>query len=387
MILHEYQSKKIFSEHNINIPFGIVCDNYSELKNATKNIKSQVWALKCQIHAGGRGKANGIQITRKKKDIKKFAKKWFGNNLVTNQTNKFGKPVKKILIEDADFNIYKELYFSILTDFYTGKIKVLVCQKGGINIEKFSINSDIFKINLDPLIGPLPYQGRVLAYKLGLKNFTQIKNFTDIFIKLSSLFLKLDLNLLEINPLVIINTNELVCLDAKIRLDKNAIFRHKDIINIYDVKQENKIEYFAKKIGLNYVALEDGNIGCLVNGAGLAMSTMDMINFYGGKPANFLDISGGIKKENIKKAFELIINNNNVKSILVNIFGGIVKCDLIAEGIINSKINNIPIIVRLQGNNNILALNNLKKADLTNVITCPNLIDAVKKAVSLAKNR
>lgn len=385
MILHEYQSKKIFSKYKIPIPFGEICNNSNELKNAIKKIKSNIWALKCQIHAGGRGKAHGIKITNKKEDVIKFAEKWFGNNLITDQTNKFGKPVKKILIENADFKIYKELYLSILTDFDTGKIMVVCSKKGGINIENFALNSNLIKINLDPLIGPLDYQGRILGYKLGLKNFIQIKNFTDVFIKLAHLFIKLDLSLLEINPLIVTDKDKIICLDAKIKLDKNAIFRHKDIADIYDIEQEDKIEYLAKKIGLNYVTLQDGNIGCLVNGAGLAMSTMDMLNFYGGKPANFLDISGGIKKENIKKAFELIIHNNNIKSILVNIFGGIIKCDLIAEGIINSKINNIPIIVRFQGNNADIAFKKLKKSNLKNIINSYDLNDAIKNAVNIAK--
>lgn len=385
MILHEYQSKEIFFRHKIPVPYGIICHNSNELKNATEKIKSNMWALKCQIHAGGRGKANGIKITNKKKDIEKFAKKWFGNYLVTKQTNKFGKPVKKILIENADFNIYKELYLSIFTDFDTGKIIILCSKQGGVNIENFALNSNIFKISLDPLIGPLSYQGRLLGYKLGLKNFIQIKNFTDIFIKLSRLFISLDLSLLEINPLIVTDKNKIICLDAKIKLDKNAIFRHKDILDIYDTEQEDNIEYRAKKIGLNYINLQGGNIGCLVNGAGLAMSTMDMLNFYGGKPANFLDISGAIKKENIKTAFKLIVSNNNIKSILVNIFGGIIKCDLIAEGIIDAKITNIPIIVRFQGNNAILAFKKLKHSNLNNIVSTYNLDDAIKNAVNAAK--
>lgn len=388
MILYEYQAKKIFFNHQIPIPTGYICNNLNELVESYNKINKNFCALKCQIKAGGRGKADAIKITNDVKEIKYFTNKWLNKYLVTKQTNKQGELVEKILIEEADYHVHKELYFSILNDFSCNSTIVVVHEEGGIEIEKTSkkYSNKLYKIKIDPFLGPQLYQGRILAHKLKLKNIQQINKFTDIFMKISHLFFKLDCSLIEINPLIITKDNNLICLDIKMNTDENANFRQVENLKKYNIYQSNIQENIAKKIGINYISLE-GNIGCLVNGAGLAMSTMDMLSFYGGKPANFLDIGGGINKKNIQKALELILMNKRIKSILINIFGGIVRCDFIADSLINSikKIKNkIPIIVRFEGNNSILALNKLNQSNL-NIITSNNVEDAIKISINAAK--
>lgn len=387
MKLHEYQAKKIFSRYKLPIPNGYICKNINELEKAFYKIKSNQCVLKCQVHSGGRGKAGGIKIINNKNDIKIFANQWFGKMIHTSQTDNNGKIVKKILIEEAYIDIYKELYLSILVDTNNLCITVISSEQGGISIEETSKKTpnNIYKIKIDPFLGPQLYQARFLAYKLNLKKI-QINKFIDIFMKLSSMLLDLDLSLVEINPLIITHSNNLICLDGKIVIDNNAKFRQKNIFKLYDKSQENAQESYAKKYGLNYISL-NGNIGCLVNGAGLAMSTMDIIKMYGGMPANFLDIGGGIKTKNIIKAFEIILNDKKITALLVNIFGGIVRCDLIAQGIIEAakklKIN-IPVIVRLEGNNAKLGYDILSKNNI-NIIIESNLNNAVKSVVKAAK--
>lgn len=387
MKLHEYQAKKIFSYYNINTPHGIVCSNLEEMYKAIKKIGGNKWALKCQVHSGSRGKAGGIIIVNNKKDLKKFANKWFGNNIVTEQTDSFGKPVRKILVENANINILNEFYLSFLIDNESRKIIVMASNKGGVEVEKFSIDNPnlIHKIKVDPIFGPQLYQARILSYKLNL-NDIQIKKFTELFMKLTSILLKFNFSLIEINPIIINEKNDFICLDGKIVMDKNAAFKHKKIIAMYDNSQNNEIEKKSFQLGLNYISLE-GNIGCLVNGAGLAMCTMDMISLYGGKPANFLDIGGGIKQENIIQALKIILSHTSVKALVINIFGGIVRCDYIADGIINAiKLTKIklPIIVRLEGNNADLGLKKLLNSNI-NVITAHNLKDAIKLVINAVK--
>lgn len=388
MKFYEYQAKKLLSNYGINTPSGIICNNLEELKKARKKICSTKWILKCQIHAGGRGKAGGIKVINKDEEIETFANKWFGKNLITNQTDNIGKIVKKILIEDADIKILNEFYLSFLIDFKTRNLLAITSKKGGIKIEENARKNPnlIHKITIDPLLGPQNYQARILAYQLNL-NDIQIKKFTDIFIKLAKMFLKLNLLLIEINPLIINKNNDFICLDSKMVMDKNAAFKNKKMVELYDSSQNNTEEQ-AAKLGLNYIPL-DGNIGCIVNGAGLAMCTMDMIKLYGGKASNFLDIGGGIKKENIIHAFKIILSHNSVKAILINIFGGIVRCDYIAEGIINAinLINiKLPIIVRLEGNNANLGFQKLSNNnDNVNIIPAYDLNNAIKLVINAVK--
>lgn len=387
MKLHEYQAKKILFRYKLPIPFGYICSNLNELEKSSLKINSDRWVLKCQVHAGGRGKSGGIKIVYNKKDIKTFANKWFGNMIKTNQTDNNGKIVEKILIEEAKTNILHELYLGILIDTISNNVIAVASKEGGISVEKTAKKNlkSIHKVILDPCCKAQLYQGRFLAYKLNLKN-EQVKNFTNIFMKLSKMFFDLDLSLLEINPLIIDDLNNLICLDSKITVDKNAKFRQKEIFNIYDVNQDNPNEVYAEKHGLNYVALS-GNIGCLVNGAGLAMATMDIIKLYGGKPANFLDIGGGIKQENITKALDIILSDKKIRAILINIFGGIVRCDFIADGIINfikSKKINIPIVVRLEGNNSDIGFKKLLTSKI-NIIPSHDLENAVKTVVEVSK--
>lgn len=389
MKLHEYQAKKIFFNYKLPIPSGYVCKNLNELELAASKINSHIWALKCQIHAGGRGKVGGVKIINDKKDIKTFAKKWFGNMMITGQTSNTGKIVKKILIEDANIHISNELYLGIMTDTVNNNVIAIASKQGGTSIEKIAKEHTnlIHKVILDPYIGLQLYQARSLAYKLKLSTI-QVNNFIDIFMKLASLFFDLDLSLVEINPLVVTNTNNLICLDSKIIVDKNAKFRQKKFFEIYDYSQDDPKESYATQHGFNYISLK-GNIGCLVNGAGLAMATMDIIQLYGGKPANFLDIGGNLKKESIIEAFNLILQDHKVLAILVNIFGGIVRCDLIAESIITiakEKKINIPIVVRLEGNNSNIGLKKLSENNV-NIISAHNLDSAAKLVVEASQGK
>ena len=329
------------------------------------------------MHAGGRGKAGGVKLLKDTTEIAAFAKQWLGKNLVTYQTDENGQPVSKILVE-ACTNIAQELYLGAVVDRSTRKVVFMASTEGGVEIEKVAHETPekILKATIDPLVGAQPYQGRELGFKLGL-NSDQIKQFTKIFMGLAKLFTDLDLALLEINPLVITDEGNLHCLDAKINIDSNAIYRQPKLRDMHDPSQEDEREANASKWELNYVAL-DGNIGCMVNGAGLAMGTMDIVNLHGGSPANFLDVGGGATKERVSEAFKIILSDDNVKAVLVNIFGGIVRCDLIAEGIIGAVEEvgvTVPVVVRLEGNNaekgsailadsglNIIAATSLKQA-------------------------
>lgn len=386
MNLHEFQVKNLFTRYNLAVPTGYVCNTFDEVEaSADKLSINGPWVIKCQVHAGGRAKSNAIIIAKSKQEIKDFAKKWLGKRLVTYQTDELGKPVNQLLIEEP-ININKELYFGIVIDRSINRIVCIVSVEGGIEIEtiaKENINL-IHKIILDPFLGPQLYQGRELAFKLGLKN-NQINQFIHIFMKSTQLFLHYDLSLLEINPLVIMNTGDLICLDGKVNIDNNALFRQLELHNMQDHSQEDPRERYALQCKLNYVAL-DGNIGCMVNGAGLAMATMDIIKLYGGKPANFLDVGGNTTSEHITKAFKIILLDKNVKAILINIFGGIVRCDLIADGVINAILNidiNIPVVIRLEGNNSMLGMTKLMNSTI-NIRTSTSLSDAVKQVVMIA---
>lgn len=388
MNLHEYQVKKLFSDYSIPIPIGDVCNTpYKAQKIAYKINNHGPWIMKCQVHAGGRGKAGGIKIIYNIKDIYHFSKKWLKKYLITYQTDKKGQLVNKILIEEV-IDIHKELYLSVILDYNIQRIVFLASTKGGINIEEITKKCPklIHKIIIDPLIGAQNYQGRELAFKIKLIG-KQIKQFTNIFLKLIKLFLERDLTMIEINPLIINQKGDLICLDGKINVDDNALFRQPEIYKMRDISQKDKYESHAENWKLNYIGF-DGNIGCIVNGAGLAMGTMDLIKLYGYKPANFLDINGNTSKEHINEAFKILLSNNKIKVIFINIFGGIVNCNIFAQNIIyimNKIIVNIPIIIRLEGNNSILGIKKIINSGL-NIIISYSIIDAVKKIIKIVEN-
>jgi len=385
MNLHEYQAKQLFAKYGLPVSTGYACDTPEEAAAAAGRIGGDRWVVKAQVHAGGRGKAGGVKLVKNKDEIKAFARQWLGKNLVTYQTDKNGQPVSKILVETCT-DIARELYLGAVVDRASRRIVFMASTEGGVEIEKVAHETPdlILKAIIDPLTGALPYQGRELGFKLGL-NADQIKEFTDIFLKLARLFVECDLALLEINPLVITTEGKLHCLDAKLNIDGNALYRQPEIRSMQDPSQEDEREATAAQWDLNYVAL-DGNIGCMVNGAGLAMGTMDIVKLHGGQPANFLDVGGGATKERVSAAFKIILSDTNVKAVLVNIFGGIVRCDLIAEGIIGAVAEvgvKVPVVVRLEGNNAELGSKILADSGL-NIIAAKSLTDAAQQVVKAA---
>lgn len=387
MNLHEYQGKQLFAEYGLPVSSGIACDTPEEAAAAADTIGGSKWVVKAQVHAGGRGKAGGVKLVDNKEDIKAFAQQWLGKNLVTYQTDENGQPVSKILVEDCT-DIDQELYLGAVVDRSTRKVVFMASTEGGVEIEKVAHETPekILKATIDPMTGAQPYQGRDLAFKLGLKG-DQIKQFVKIFLGLAKLFVEKDLALLEINPLVITTQGNLHCLDAKIGIDSNALYRHPELVAMQDPSQEDAREAEAAQWELNYVAL-DGNIGCMVNGAGLAMGTMDIVKIHGGDPANFLDVGGGATKERVAEAFKIILSDENVKAVLVNIFGGIVRCDMIAEGIIGAVKEvgvKVPVVVRLEGNNAELGSAKLADSGL-DIIAATSLTDAAQQVVKAAGN-
>lgn len=388
MNLHEYQAKQLFREYGLPVSNGFAVDTAEQAAAATEKIGGSRWVVKAQVHAGGRGKAGGVQLVDSGQEAKAFADKWLGQNLVTYQTDANGQPVNKILVEEC-VSIERELYLGAVIDRTTRRIVFMASTEGGVEIEKVASETPekILKATIDPLTGPLSYQGRNLAFELGLSG-AQIKQFSALFLGLSKLFIDLDLSLLEINPLVITSEGDLNCLDGKINVDGNALFRQPKLESMQDSSQEDEREARAAEWDLNYVAL-DGNIGCMVNGAGLAMGTMDIVQLYGGKPANFLDVGGAASKERVTEAFKIILSDKKVSAVLVNIFGGIVRCDLIAEGVIgavNEVGVSVPVVVRLEGNNAELGREVLDKSGL-NILAASSLSDAAEKAVSAAGDK
>ena len=386
MNLHEYQGKQLFAEYGLPVSKGFACDTPEEVAEKAKQIGGDKWVVKAQVHAGGRGKAGGVKLVDSPEEAAAFAENWLGKNLVTYQTDENGQPVSKILVEDCT-DIADELYLGAVVDRATRRVVFMASTEGGVEIETVAEETPekILKATLDPMTGPMPYQGRELAFKLGLQG-DQIKQFTKIFMGLAQLFIEKDLALIEINPLVIKEDGNLHCLDAKLGVDGNALYRQKDVAAMNDPSQEDAREAEAAEWDLNYVAL-DGNIGCMVNGAGLAMGTMDIVALHGGFPANFLDVGGGATKERVAHAFKLILSDSKVKAVLVNIFGGIVRCDLIAEGIIAAVKEvgvEVPVIVRLEGTNADLGKKVLDESDV-DVIAAESLTDAAEKAVKAAE--
>ncbi|MEM9102641.1 MAG: ADP-forming succinate--CoA ligase subunit beta [Pseudomonadota bacterium] len=388
MNLHEYQAKQLFAEYGLPVSKGIAVDVPEDAVKAAEEIGGDLWVVKAQVHAGGRGKAGGVKVLSSKDEIKAFAEKWLGNRLVTYQTDANGQPVSKILVESCT-DIDSELYLGAVLDRASRRVVFMASTEGGVEIEKVAEETPekIIKAVIDPLTGAQPYQAREIAFKLGL-NPAQIKQFTQIFLGLSKLFIENDLALLEVNPLVITKEGNLHCLDAKINIDSNALYRQPKLREMHDPSQDDEREAHAAKWELNYVAL-DGNIGCMVNGAGLAMGTMDIIKLHGGQPANFLDVGGGATKERVTEAFKIILSDDNVKAVLVNIFGGIVRCDLIAEGIIGAVQEvgvSVPVVVRLEGNNAELGAKVLDNSGL-NIISATGLTDAATKVVEAAEGK
>jgi len=384
--LHEYQAKTLFKSYDLPTSNFFVANTVEEAKELAKKLNVSKWVVKAQVHAGGRGKAGGVEVVESLDDVEIFAKKWLGKNLITYQTDKNGQPVNSILIEEYT-EILSELYLGVVVDRSTRSIVVMASPEGGVNIEEVAENNPekIFKASVKIAEEASDDDAKRLAQGLNLNN-EQTKQFIDIFKNLSKLFIEKDLALVEINPLVIDDKNKLKCLDGKVSVDSNALFRHEELMSLRDTSQEEQRELEASKWDLNYVSLE-GEIGCMVNGAGLAMGTMDIIKLAGGFPANFLDVGGGVNEKSVSEAFKIILSDQKVKAILINIFGGIVKCDVVAEGIISAVKEvgvDIPVIVRLKGNNANIAQEILTKSDL-NIIFESDLSIAAKKAVELSK--
>jgi len=385
MNLHEYQGKQLFAEYGLPVSTGIAAATVEEAVAAADVIGGGKWVVKAQVHAGGRGKAGGVKLVTSKEEIEAFASQWLGKNLVTYQTDAKGQPVSRILVETCT-EIDQELYLGAVVDRGSRRIIFMASTEGGVEIEKVAEETPekILKAIIDPLTGAQPYQGRDLAFKLGLKG-VQVKQFVKIFMGLAKLFKEKDLELLEVNPLVITDEGHLHCLDAKVIIDGNAMYRQPAIKAMHDPSQEDAREAHAASFELNYVAL-DGNIGCMVNGAGLAMGTMDIVHLHGGSPANFLDVGGGATKERVVEAFKIILSDSNVKAVLINIFGGIVRCDLIADGVIGAVEEvgvKIPVVVRLEGNNAELGTKKLAESGLS-IIAATSLTDAAQQAVKAA---
>ncbi len=385
MNLHEYQAKQLFADYGLPVSRGCAVDSQREAVEAADLIGGDRWVVKAQVHAGGRGKAGGVKLVTSKDEIRDFAFLWLGKNLVTYQTDEHGQPVSRILVE-ACTDIADELYLGAVVDRSTRRIVFMASTEGGVEIEKVAEETPekILKVAIDPLVGAQPYQGRELAFKLGLAG-DQVKQFVKIFLGLARLFRDKDLSLIEVNPLVITEQGDLHCLDAKLGVDGNALYRQDALREMHDPSQEDPREAHAAQWELNYVAL-DGNIGCMVNGAGLAMGTMDIVKLHGGAPANFLDVGGGATKERVSEAFKIILSDDKVQAVLINIFGGIVRCDLIAEGVIGAVEEigvRVPVVVRLEGNNAELGRKVLADSGL-NIIAATTLTDAAQQAVKAA---
>ncbi len=386
MNIHEYQAKELLSQYGVAVPMGKVASHEDEAEQIAKDLNVEKFVVKAQIHAGGRGKGGGVKIANMLEEVKRLASEILGMNLVTHQTGPEGKLVKKVLVEEAS-NIATELYLGMVIDRAAEKIVIMASQEGGMEIEEVAKTNPekILKEYVDPTVGLLPYQCRKIAYFLGLKGKT-VNKAVKFILGLYQAFTEKDCSLAEINPLIVTHDGDVYALDAKMNFDDNALFRHPDIEKLHDPNEEDPTELEAKKWGISYVKL-DGNIGCLVNGAGLAMSTMDIIKHHGGEPANFLDVGGGATADQVLQALKMILSDSNVKAIFINIFGGIMKCDTIAEGVISAAKEvgiEVPLIVRLEGTNVELGRKLLSESGL-NIITGSDMREAAAKAVDATK--
>jgi succinyl-CoA synthetase beta subunit len=385
MNLHEYQSKKLFAEYGIPVPKGIPAATADEAAKAAQELGGELWVVKAQVHAGGRGKAGGVKLAKTADEVRQYATDMLGTQLVTHQSGPEGLPVNIVYVEEGS-DIARELYLSMLIDRDVSQVSFIASAAGGMDIEQVAADTpeQIFTVAISPGAGLQPYQARQLAFGLGLDK-SQSKQFADLIARLYRLFLECDASLVEVNPLIVTKAGDVIALDAKINIEENALFRHSRLNEMRDLSQEDETESAAAEHDLNYVSL-DGDIACMVNGAGLAMATMDLIKLHGGEPANFLDVGGGATAERVAAAFKLILSNDKVTAILVNIFGGIVRCDLIAEGIISAVKEvgvKVPVIARLEGTNVEKGRQLLADSGL-DILTADDLTDAAKKVVAAA---
>jgi succinyl-CoA synthetase beta subunit len=386
MNIHEYQAKAVLREFGVPVPRGIAAFTVPEAEKAANELGGPVWVVKAQIHAGGRGKAGGVKVVKSTAEVKREAGRLFGSVLVTHQTGPHGKEVRRLYIEEGS-NIDREYYLSALVDRATSRVALVASTEGGMDIEEVAHTSPdkIVSFSIDPATGFMPHHARYVAKALGF-SADIAKQAASMLPKLYQAFLAKDMSLLEINPLVVTKAGQLICLDAKIAFDDNALYRHPDIAALRDITEEDEKEIEASRHDLNYVAL-DGTIGCMVNGAGLAMATMDIIKLYGETPANFLDVGGGATKEKVAAAFKIITSDHNVQGILVNIFGGIMRCDIIAEGVVAAVKDvglRVPLVVRLEGTNVDLGKEIIAKSNL-NVTSADDLDDAAQKIVKAVR--
>jgi succinyl-CoA synthetase beta subunit len=386
MNLHEYQAKDVFRNYGIAVPTGRVAASADEAVKAAEALGGSVWVVKAQVHAGGRGKAGGVKVARDLDTVRSAAQGMLGTRLVTKQTGPEGLPVEHVYVESGS-EIEREIYLSLTLNRERGRIALIASAAGGMDIEEVAAKTpdQILTVNIHPAAGLKGYQCRQLAFGLGLKG-TQVGEFQSMAMGLYKLYMEKDASLVEVNPLIVTKSGSLMALDAKINIDANAVFRHPDIAKLRDANQEDPMERRASEHDLNYVSL-DGDIACMVNGAGLAMATMDLIKLHGGQPANFLDVGGGATSERVTEAFQLILSNPKVRAVLVNIFGGIVRCDLIADGVINAVKNvgvKVPVVVRLEGTNADKAREMLATSGLT-ITAATDLTDAARKVVASAK--
>lgn len=386
MNLHEYQAKQLFADYGIPVPKGQAVSSADEVEAAVQSIGGDRWVVKAQVHAGGRGKAGGVKLVSNVDEAKDFAKSLLGTRLVTYQTDANGQPINQVLIEETS-NIDQELYLGAVIDRASQRLVFMASTEGGVEIEKVAAETPekILKATVDPMVGVMPYQCREIGFGLGL-NPDQVKAFTKMMMAFGRMVVERDFSLLEVNPLVVTKEGDLVCLDGKVNIDSNALYRQKAVAELRDESQEDERENRASAWDLNYIAL-DGEIGCMVNGAGLAMATMDLIKLHGAEPANFLDVGGTATEERVKEAFKIILSDTKVKAILVNIFGGIVRCDLIADGIIAAVKDvdvTIPVVVRLEGNRAEEGSAKLNDCEF-NIIAAEGLDDAAAKVVAAVK--
>ena len=383
MNIHEYQAKQLFKEYNVETLQGVVATNASEAAEACKTLGGNIWVVKAQVHAGGRGKGGGIILCKTTDEVYEAADKLIGSNLVTPQTTSDGVMVRKVYVEEG-CDISKELYLGIVLDRERDLPVVMASTEGGVEIEEIAIKEPekILKVHADPVTGIGNWQARKIAFGLGLKG-KQVNSCCKFILSLYELFMKLDCSIVEINPLVVTSEDDIIALDAKVNFDSSALFRHANIEELRDLDEEEPLESQATKAGLNYIKL-DGEIGCMVNGAGLAMSTMDIIKLHGGEPANFLDVGGGASAEQVAEGFRIILSDPEVKAIFVNIFGGIMRCDFIAEGIITAAKEieiDVPLIVRLAGTNVDLGKKMLSESGL-DLITADDMDSGARKSVT-----
>ncbi|WP_019532520.1 ADP-forming succinate--CoA ligase subunit beta [Paenibacillus ginsengihumi] len=386
MNIHEYQGKEVLKQYGVTVPEGKVAFSADEAVEAAKALGTPVVVVKAQIHAGGRGKAGGVKIAKSLDEVRAYAQELLGKVLVTHQTGPEGKEVKRLLIE-AGCDIKKEYYVGVVVDRATGRVVMMASEEGGTEIEEVAARTPekIFKEVIDPAVGLQAFQARKLAYSINIPT-ELVGKAVKFMTALYNAFVDKDCSIAEINPLVVTGDGNVMALDAKLNFDSNALFRHKDILELRDLDEEDEKEIQASKFDLSYIAL-DGNIGCMVNGAGLAMATMDIIKYYGGEPANFLDVGGGATKEKVTEAFKIILSDENVKGIFVNIFGGIMKCDIIAEGVVAAAKElglSRPLVVRLEGTNVELGKKILNESGL-NIVAADSMADGAQKIVALVK--